>query len=232
MSGFAGRIDHDAIGKLFFRALRSGSATKGNRFIEFKGTAWVVETHYGKLVELGASVIRCKYFWSWIFCIDFDRRRMTDYSMADYSSSTGQTLSAYEQVVCAAAPQLIHRDMHYYYRRWTREPSKRRMHPTPARSDSQLAFDVCFERFRKKLPWMKFEDGHWWFYWDKYDSKLVEQYQESMDFLRSEQNWRYFTFDWDRGVWKNKFIDEGASRRWHARQNKRERTNIREGKAA
>lgn len=229
MHMFAGKIDHQKVDKLFFRALKKGAATQGNRHFEFSGTASVVETFYGKIVHVEDAVIRAKYFWSWIFCLDMRNKRVTNYNMAGYSSSTSTTLSAYEGVVFTAVRGLLPINTQYYYRRWMRKtdaPRKRFYYSAHRQAKRQENLDDCFDRFREQAPWMRFEDNTWWFYWDKYDQGLARIFEDSIDFLTQDQNWRYFTYHWENNVWTKKFIDADAERRWKQREGQHARAAL------
>ena len=57
-----------------------------------------------------------------------------------------------------------------------------------------------------------------------FDEALAQVYHRSCDFLREDQNWRYFDYDWDnRGDWTVKYKDDDAQRRYMQRERQRAR---------
>lgn len=163
-----------------------------------------------------------------VLAIDFDRQLVTDFGYGDYSITTRNNISGWMDAIRDGFG-FSREELPYDWYRWTtcwRAPrgTRHRNRGTPKRDE-----DPLFDLFRMHAPWVvrnmdRTGWHHWWFHWPSYDRSLAEQYHESRRFLRDNQNWRYFTFEWkwcpitQRHRWERRFISDGAMRLWRQRE--------------
>ena len=187
-----------------------GQSERGNRMVSVDGEYRPVWTFLGIIPRLH-GIITCVYYSSKIFAIDFINNRVTNFGMSGYSMSTGQNLHGWEDVCASMFPHLLEK-WKWKYGEWV---------------DRNTLPDVqtMYGRFCAKVPWIYVDKNDVrWFEWDKFDEALAQVYHRGCDFLREDQNWRYFDYDWDnRGDWTVKYKDDDAQRRYMQRERQRAR---------
>ena len=182
-------------------ALKKGRVRRGNREVVVDGTFRRVWSLVGP-VDSFEGEICCFYHGSKILTVDMTRQRMSDHGYRGYSVSTtrnlGGWLRAVNELVCDDLPFSI-----YDYGYWV--------------SDKVRIGDAHL-RFVNKTGWV---DGPW-LRWHNYDTALAEQHRKSLVCLWRDQNWRYFTYDWDdKGAWVRRFLDAKSEKLWHDRERRR-----------
>ena len=210
-------VSDDKIGRMLLTAIKKGSSQDGNRSVKFVGCANLVESFYGKFIE-GTGIIECTYYSSAIFAVDLDKHRVTNFSMYNYSPSTGQNISAWEHAIFNAFN--LHGNLgSSQYRPWVVNYGMRKYHDH--RYPQTTRDNTLFDKFRENVPWAKKEHDTWWFYWDLYDAGIAQAWYNTIVWLSSNQNWRYFTHSWVKGAWTHHFIDADAERRYNTRQKRK-----------
>lgn len=194
-------------GKMILTALKRGWSSNGNHKVQIDGTYDPYPSFMGHKILLDGAIV-FRYYGTPILGVDLRRRRITNYGNGGYSISTDGNITSWESYVDVLfAYQLPKDNLHHHA--WL-----------PRRNSS----DPLRDRFCAGVDWIEREGGETWFHWDRYDETLAETYHMSASFLRTNQNWRYFAYDWsDAGVWTRRFIDSAAERRWSAREAKRRR---------
>ena len=202
-------------------AIRHGQSSRGNRRIGFIGTYKELPSFEFGSIPVMTGKLTCWYYSSAIFSVDFDNKRITDFGMEGYSVSTDNNIYRWrdalrellkpynERAFCISSEALWSGRC-----RWT----------SPARGGSKF-LQVLFERFRRRAPWA-YQDQNmvWWFDWELYDTDLEEVYFNSCSDLCENQDWRYYTYDWDaQGKWSKRFISADAERRYLANKKKKKR---------
>jgi hypothetical protein len=190
-----------------------GNSSRKNKRIEVSGPYKPLWTFVG-LIHRVEGVVTCFYYNQPIFAVDFINARITNFDMTSYSLSTGENIRRWEY---ACYRMFTFPPYVYVYHSWVHTPSHYEPHQ-PGSADA-------YARFSRLVPWVHDDlRGVRWFAWEHYDSALAETYHQSNEFLRSDQNWRYFDYDWDDfGKWTRHFKNADAERRWKMRERKRER---------
>jgi hypothetical protein len=207
---FCGSVSVPNIINLIKKAIKKGTAHDKNRGVTVTGTLKRYDTLAGPFMQL-KGIIEFGYYDSRVLTVDFVNRRITDHGMSSYGSDTRKTLSGYVEALITLFKQDIPaRSVRYRYSRWTAIPRPK----------------TAQHRFMRRAPWVDFDYGNVWFRWDLYDDALVDLYDQSEAFLRKDQNWRWFEYDWDeQGQWSRKFIDAKAERRYRQREKRCLRTS-------
>lgn len=206
---FCGSVSVPNIIKLIQKAVKKGSARDKNRGVTVTGTLKRHVSFTGPFMQL-KGVIEFDYYDSRVLTIDFVNRRVTDHGMSSYGSDTRKTLGGYFDALACLFKADVPSRIRYRYSRWTEIPR-----PKTSR-----------HRFMQRAPWVDVDGYTVWFRWDYYDQGLVDIYDASETFLRKNQNWRWFMYDWDEhGAWSCKFIDAKAERRYRQREKRCRRTS-------
>lgn len=168
------------------------------------------------------GVLTVRHHNTKVLAVDFVNRRITDFGYGSYSQTTRLRISNFQNAIQGTFPNTVPDWVFYRYRRWCDPVPNIYNRHKPAPKKKQTMFDDFIER----MPWAQRDcDGTLWFAWDLYDERMHEPLDEAYEFLRNDQNWRYWKYGWDaQGQWVKKFIDEDARRRWQAREQKRQRT--------
>lgn len=203
---WVGHVHRGSIRKLLFSALDHGHARSGNRQIRVRGDVHRVWTFTGPWFR-SAGEIDCLYYGKTVLSVDFNNQRITDYGWHQYNSCTNQTIRGYEDVILDLfGLALPRKHVQYIFYRWMESPRQN----TP------------YGRFASRVPWVK--DG--WFLWEHYDPALADAFHEGESDLRQDQNWRWFTYDWDQhGTWARRFISTDAERRFRQKEKRCQRTS-------
>ena len=235
MPGFCGRADSKILTRLFRLALSKGGCVAGNRRITYQGDYSSVATFAGNfIVEGGAKgCFTFQYFAHHIFILDLDDERVTDLGMRDYSQSTAATLYGIHDALGDIFKwPALRRALDSYYG-WTRDLKRRSPHLRKGRAlrpagsynyfyPKKFDYDALYDRFRKGVPWLRRDtNGVWWFYWRQFNPADADLFRDSVDDLREDRRYMYYTFKWMNGMWSRVFIDEDAERRWNNRQRQR-----------
>ena len=190
------------IRKQLMRAIEKGGyAQNGNREVWVRGDVREIWTFGGPCWRLNGK-IDCRYYGTRILTLDLENKAITDYGMHAYNSCTSNTIRGWTDVLF---DMFGLRKQAYGFFLWTRPP-------TP---------NTDYARFVTRVPWA----GDGWFHWEQFDPVLADQYDESQAFLRNNQNWRWFGYDWDQnGNWSRRFINADAERRYRQREKRWQRT--------
>ena len=188
----------DIYEKMIATALTKRKAFSQNRNKRFEriGEYRPLWTFHGPVHRVKGCVT-AYFYGAPIFAIDFVNKRLTDFGMRNYSMSTGQNVRSwsYKLLRIFSLGKWQHE-----YGMWTQ-----------AEGDP---------KFRNHVDWLwRDMRSRYWFCWDKFDPDQAKSYLASTSFLRKDQNWRYFEYDWDEnGLWTRRFINEDAERRWKLRE--------------
>lgn len=190
---------------------RGAPYRKGNREVDAPKMR-TIEPLFGKFI-MPHGTVTCWFYSSRVFCVDFDKQRITDYGMRSYSMSTGQNIAGWVRAFRVKFGHFVGNNLFYEYGAWS-------FNSRNLERGSQM-----FLRFAQRVPWVHIDaNGIGWFHWPKWDEALHKTYFASSSFLHESQNWRYFDFDWaEDGRWERKFINDDAKRRWEAREQRRGR---------
>jgi hypothetical protein len=159
--------------------------------------------------------IDCVYHSSTILSVDFIEKRISCFGFRNRSISTAWNLDAYIDAVSSqtkGVPDWVWRE----FEKWT---NFRYWQDRCYTRSAELKKVIKEHRERFDPPWLKRE----YFYWEKFEPHIAKDFENSINFLCRDQNYRYFRFDWTEGVWGYNFIDEAARRRHAARLKKRSR---------
>jgi len=179
-----------------------GASSRRNKRIKVSGPYKPLWTFVGPIHRVD-GVVTCYYYNQAVFAIDFINARITNFDMTSYSLSTGANISGWR------------------YACWRMFTFPRHIHQYSAWMGT--ADGSAYARFCKRAPWVHDDSrGVRWFAWELYDSALAHVYHRSRTFLGTDQNWRYFDYDWDDfGEWTRHFKNADAERRWNMRERKR-----------
>lgn len=151
-----------------------------------------------------------------ILTLDLTHHLIAHHGYDGYSMTTNRNIVEYSHAL--AEHGLLPQDVLYVWRQWTKK--------TPMFVGSSGA-DARFDEFRKRAPWCIPDDStprSWWFHWPSFDEALADQYWGSERHLCRDQNWRYFTWEWDSaGRWARRFIGPTEEGRYQARERRRKR---------
>lgn len=210
-------------GRMMLTAFKRKRSTRGNHSITIEeGDIEPNETFAGPKHVLNGTIV-FRYHGTCILGIDFVNKRITNFGNAGYSISTDQNIASWEGFVRVALRYQFPDEVRFY-QGWLPHIS----HRYKPDDTSVAVVETMHNRFMARCPWVVRDWQDKWFHWNLFDEKMAKQHGESAAFLHTEQNWRYFTYDWDAdGNWTRKFIDADAEKRWKMREAKRLRARER-----
>lgn len=171
-------------------------------------------------------------FFHWdteVLVVNFDEGWVTDHGYTGYSLTTDRNLSEWLWSLSKLGYLSLPPRWHRWTTTWRDGRATRR---TPRGVVREVEQDLVV--FRAGVPWAiadlakarAYNPTTWRFYWKLYDEDLADAFWRSREHLATDNNRRYFRYDWSVYVtrlpkpqhWERKFIDKDAERRWVARE--------------
>lgn len=206
-------------------AAKRGESTRGHRRLVFDGTYSPRMTFAGPFPQMHGRII-CSFEREPLYIVDFDK---------------SMTWQARGQRTNLVTMDLIHwrYELYKHFRLPMCVLSDSIWHPSSVYTGGVAKVTLRRREmlctFLTRAPWYRPEsiDGRrGWFHWPSFDEALVDQHEASERLVWTDQNWRYFTFEWDEnGNWVQRFVDENARRRYRLRCKRRDKAAAAEGTA-
>lgn len=206
------------------KALKKGSFKRNEVRAMFNGVSVCIPTFEGGLWH-ATGKLDVWHHGSWVLAVDFDRDLVTDFGYRGYSATTTRVVNGWLWDL---------QSMNFHYMQ-SLSP-----HHDPFEWTWSYAYnknekfrgegwrEEMFDRFRKRVPWVKWIDGHPWYSGSHWYTSLDKKYRDMHRDLLKDGGWRWWTGDWtESGLWVKRFIDADAKRRWNALQKRRQRAAAR-----